>query len=242
MIGQIGNFLRLQTEKRNRIKDAFVNAGKRIEPFANSMKQELQISDDKFFIVGGFVRDTVVGDFLHTDIESKDYDVVLSKKIDFTNNPNVIWQKQNNFGGLKIATKNIPEIDIFDKYTDRPEYLIANFDFNCNMVWYSNEDKSIVSSPLFEDFLMTQTIEPYRFDFFEGYQRYKNEDMAARALKFYAKFNEYGMKLRFDGVLYDLFLNMDKRTEKAMFDYINSKIKSDQMKKQMIDTYKKIRQ
>ena len=50
------------------------------------------------------------------------------------------------------------------------------------------------------------------------------------------------MKLRFDGVLYDLFLNMDKRTEKAMFDYINSKIKSDQMKKQMIDTYKKIRQ
>ena len=65
----------------------------KIANVADVLVNDLQIKNDDVFLVGGFVRDSVLSEIFNVKNESKDIDIILPIKPDFTNNKNIISQK-----------------------------------------------------------------------------------------------------------------------------------------------------
>ena len=133
------------------VENAIHRANDKIAPVADGIVQELDIGkNDDLFIVGGFVRDNVLAALVGKENVSKDIDLILPKRPDFDSNKNIISKKANSMGGLKIGTKNFPEIDIFQPSTTTTQMIVGEyFDFNCNALYYSHNQKRIFPSIYF---------------------------------------------------------------------------------------------
>ena len=228
------------------VENAIDRAKLKIAPVADSVAKELNIGKyDDFFIVGGFVRDNVLAALTNKKTNSKDLDLIIPKRPVFDNNPNILWKKENSMGGIKIGTKNFQEIDIFQSSADNVQMVVGQyFDFNCNALYYSYFSKQIFPSFYFYCFTSNRTIN------FENYiytnegieQRYNCESMISRALKFQISFREkFSMETKLSSEILYFIYNMDKETEKKMFEYTKSKVKNQELQNQIINEYKNLR-
>lgn len=230
------------------VENAIYRARQKIAPVADSVAKELNIGKhDDLFIVGGFVRDNVLAELTNKETDSKDLDLILPKRPDFDNNPNILWKKENSMGGIKIGTKKFPEIDIFQPSANDVQMMVGEyFDFTCNALYYSHRQKQIFSSFYFYCFTSSKEINfehyTYTNDDIGIKQRYDNASMISRALKFQIQFKEkFGIETKFSGnVLYFLY-QMDKDTEQKMFEYTKLKVKNQELQNKIINEYKKLR-
>ncbi len=228
------------------VENAIQRATLKIVPVIDDVAHELKIKEnDDLYVVGGFVRDAVLAALTNKDYTSKDFDLILPNRPNFDENPNVIWKKENSLGGLKIGTRNFPEIDVFQKSATNPQLIVGQFfDFNCNSIYYSHRIKQLFPSAHFYGFTSNKII-----DFLQVYytengieQRYSNSWMVSRALKFQIQFkHKYGFETKLSPNILYLLYEMDKKTEQEMFDYTKIKVKSESMQKQIINEYKRLK-
>ncbi len=228
------------------VENAIYRARQKIAPVADSVAKELNIGKhDDLFIVGGFVRDNVLAELTNKETDSKDLDLILPKRPDFDNNPNILWKKENSMGGIKIGTKKFPEIDIFQPSANDVQMMVGEyFDFTCNALYYSHRQKQIFSSFYFYCFTSGRTIQFENFIYTDNGigQRYTNESMISRALKFQVMFREkFGMETKLSPEILYILYTMDKDTEQKMFEYTKLKVKNQELQNNIINEYKKLR-
>lgn len=196
-------------------------------------------------VVGGAVRDCVLGNLVRHETISKDFDVILPMRPKLNNNPNIISWRTNSFGGLKIKTKNIGTIDVFQHYTDEPEHIIANyFDFNCNSLYYRMLDNKIIESIFFDEFLESKTIRPQHviYDETGGTALYGKPQTVMRALKFQIQFNEkFNFKTNLSSDILYMIYNMNRDDEKSMKQYMISHIHDVCLQQKILQSYQKVR-
>ncbi|MBR4891706.1 MAG: hypothetical protein IKZ34_00800 [Alphaproteobacteria bacterium] len=228
------------------VERAIRQARNKITPVADEIIEELKIpKNTDVFVVGGFVRDAVLCELTKQNSESKDIDLILSEKPDLSQNPNIVWKKENSFGGIKVKTKKFPEIDIFDKYLDWPGIIVGQyFDFNFNSIYYHNKTKSILAAAPFYGFTSNKKIELINYQVVDDGIKilYSDPSLVSRALKFKLLFQQ---KYKIDASLSDFILyliyNMDKKTEQEMLKYTQQKIKDEILRRQIINEYYKIK-
>lgn len=196
-------------------------------------------------VVGGAVRDCVLGNLVGHETISKDFDVILPMRPKLNNNPNIISWRTNSLGGLKIKTKNIGTIDVFQHYTDEPEHIIANyFDFNCNSLYYRMHDNKIIESIFFDEFLESKTISPQHviYDETGGTALYGKPQTVMRALKFQIQFNEkFNFKTNLSSDILYMIYNMNRDDEKSMERYMISHIHDVRLQQKILQSYQKVR-
>lgn len=214
----------------------------KIANVADVLVNDLQIKNDDVFLVGGFVRDTVLSEIFNVKNESKDIDIILPTKPDFTDNKNIISQKQNSLGGIKVKTTSFPEIDIFQQHVDNPQTIVGGqFDLNCNAIYYSHKQKQIFPSVYFDYFLYNEMLD-IEHVIYDGSIKtlYSVPSLVSRALKFQILFRQrYGFETRLSNNLLWLIYNMDKDSERAMREY--TKIKSAHLQKQIFQSFQQLR-
>lgn len=196
-------------------------------------------------VVGGAVRDCVLGKLVGHETISKDFDVILPMRPKLNNNPNIISWRTNSLGGLKIKTKNIGTVDVFQHYTDEPEHIIANyFDFNCNSLYYRMCDNKIIESIFFDEFLESKTIRPQRVLYTRNtvVAQYQTPQTVMRALKFQIQFNEkFNLKTNLsDDILYMIY-NMNADDEKRMKQYMTTHVMDKKLQNKILQSYQKVR-
>ena len=227
------------------IDRAIKNAGEKITPLADCVKNDLQLKNDNLFIVGGFVRDNVLAQLTNKENTSKDLDLMLPQKPDLKNNKNIVWFRQNSLGGMKIGTTHFNEIDIFQQNVDSPDLIVCNnFDFNCNALYYSLSQKQIFASAYFYDFILNNKIdlEHVIFDKDKIKILYPEYSVVSRALKFQIQFKEkYGINVNLSSNIMYILYNLDKESEQKMFDYTKQKAKSEVLKNKIIGEYQRLR-
>lgn len=228
------------------VDTAIKQAGDKFILLGNAVANELKLrTDTKLFFVGGSVRDSVLNALFSKQYDSKDIDIILSKKQDFTRNPNITFMRQNSLGGVKLQTKNFGIIDVFQYYVDDPCFIVSDvFDFNCNAVYYSHNEKCIRSTPHFYNFILNKTLDLEKVIYgSNGIEyNYRVSALASRALKFQIEFRErYNLNLRLsENVLYMIY-NMDKTQEEQMIEYTKSKAGSIDLQNKILSEYQKLR-
>ncbi len=228
------------------VDTAIKQAVDKIIPLGNAVANELKLrTDTKLFFVGGSVRDNVLNELFSKQYNSKDIDIILSKKQDFTRNPNITFMRQNSLGGVKLQTKNFGIIDVFQYYVDDPCFIVSDvFDFNCNAVYYSHNEKCIRPTPHFYNFILNKTLDLEKVIYgSNGIEyNYRVSALASRALKFQIEFRErYNLNLRLsENVLYMIY-KMDKTQEEQMIEYTKSKAGSIDLQNKILSEYQKLR-
>lgn len=228
------------------VEDAIKRATLKIAPVVDDVANELNIGKrDNLYVVGGFVRDAVLGGLTNRDYISKDLDLILPKRPNFDKNPNVLWKKENSLGGLKIGTKKFPEIDIFQESATNPQLIVGQFfDFNFNALYYSHYQKQIFASAYFYGFTSNKVInfENYIYTSDNIEQRYQNSWMISRALKFQIQFREkFGIETKLSPVILYMLYEMDDGAEQEMIDYTKIKVQSEVMRNKIINEYKRLK-
>ena len=197
-------------------------------------------------VVGGAVRDCVLGKMSGHNTKPKDLDVILpTPLVQPQKNPNIIGIRKNSLGGVKLYVKNFGTVDVFQQYTDEPEYIIANyFDFNCNSLYYRMHDNTIQPSVFFLEFLESRTIREQNMAYTKGgiNGMYGVPQMVMRALKFQILFSEkYNLETELsDDLLYKIY-NMKTSDEKEMKKYMMSHIVDKQLQKKILENYFQIK-
>ena len=228
------------------VDTAIKHAGDKFIPLGNAVANELKLrTDTKLFFVGGSVRDSVLNALFSKQYDSKDIDIILSKKQDFTRNPNITFMRRNSLGGVKLQTKNFGIIDVFQYYVDDPRFIVSDiFDFNCNAVYYSHNEKCIRPTAHFYNFILNKTLDLEKVIYgSNGIEyNYRVSALASRALKFQIEFRErYNLNLRLsENVLYMIY-NMDKTQEEQMIEYTKSKAGSIDLQNKILSEYQKLR-
>ena len=177
--------------------------------------------------------------------DSKDIDVILSKKQDFGHNPNITFMRRNSLGGVKLRTRNFGIIDVFQYYVDNPRFIVSDiFDFNCNAIYYSHNEKCIIATPHFYNFILNKTLDLEKVIYVpNGIEyRYDVAALASRALKFQIEFRErYDLNLRLsENILYMIY-NLDKTKEQQMIEYTKSHAGSIDLQNKILSEYQKLR-
>lgn len=228
------------------VEQAIRQANKKIAPVVSGVINDLNLpKNTDVFVVGGFVRDAVLGELTNRQVESKDIDLILSQKPDFSENQNVLWKQENSFGGIKLGLKNFPEVDIFDKHLDWPAIIVGYyFDFNINSIFYHNKTQQILAAAPFYAFTSNKTIEleSYLISGDKLKTLYQDPSLVSRALKFQVLFREkFGIESRLSSTILYLLYNMDDKTKQKMFEYTQQKIKDENLRNQIIEQYYKIK-
>ena len=188
-----------------------------------SVASALRVRD--MCVVGGAVRDCVLGKMSGHNTKPKDIDVILPVPlVQPEKNPNIIGMRKNSLGGVKLYVKNFGTVDVFQQYTDEPEYIIANyFDFNCNSLYYRTSDNTIKESVFFDEFLESHTIREQNVIYTNcGVNgMYGVPQTIMRALKFQIQFAEkYNFETELsDDLLYQIY-HMKKSDEIANFEIL----------------------
>ena len=228
------------------VDTAIKQAGDKFIPLGNAVANELKLrTDTKLFFVGGSVRDSVLNALFSKQYDSKDIDVILSKKQDFGHNPNITFMRRNSLGGVKLRTRNFGTIDVFQYYVDNPCFIVSDiFDFNCNAIYYSHNEKCIIATPHFYNFILNKTLDLEKVIYVpNGIEyRYDVAALTSRALKFQIEFRErYDLNLRLsENILYMIY-NLDKTKEQQMIEYTKSKAGSIDLQNKILSEYQKLR-
>ena len=212
--------------------------------FVKGAADELRVP--RMIVVGGAVRDCVLGYISKRQTMPKDLDVILPAPLtDIEKNPNIVGYRKNSLGGMKVETKNFGTIDVFQQYTENPEIIIAKyFDFNCNSLFYRMRDNKIVASAFFYEFLDSRTIRQQHV--FYGKDDvtclYGKPQTVMRALKFQINFMEnYNIKTNLSSDLLYMIYNMTPGEEEAMKKYMESHCKNEKLQNQIWQNYRGIK-
>lgn len=197
-------------------------------------------------VVGGAVRDCVLGKLTGKNTTPKDLDVILpSPVIHPEKNPNIIGMRKNSLGGTKLYVKNFGTVDVFQHYTSDPEDIICDyFDFNCNSLYYRMHDNTIRVSLFFDEFLNSHVIRQqnmvYTADGING--KYGVPQTVMRVLKFQIQFSEkYNFETELSSdILYQIY-HMTNIDELAMKKYMISHVADKNLQKLIWQNYQKIR-
>lgn len=228
------------------VDTAIKKAGNKIIPVADAVANELKLSSGtKLFFVGGSVRDGVLNELFSGKYDSKDIDIILSKKQDFKDNPNIVRMRRNSLGGIKLQTKNFGVIDVFQYYMDNPDLLVCDiFDFNCNVIYYSHNERCIVATPHFYNFVLSKTIDLQRVIYGKNgiEYNYAVSALTSRALKFQIEFRErYNLQLKLSSNVLYMIYNLDENQEQEMVKYTKAKAGSVDLQNKIISEYQKLR-
>ena len=197
-------------------------------------------------VVGGAVRDCVLGKMSGKNTKPKDLDIILPAPIvQPQKNPNIIGMRKNSLGGVKLYVKNFGTVDVFQQYTENPASIIANyFDFNCNSLYYRMHDNTIQPSAFFLEFLESRTIREQNMAYTNGgiNGMYGLPQTVMRALKFQILFSEkYNLEIDLsDDLLYQIY-NMKTSDEREMKKYMASHVMDKKLQTQILASYQKIR-
>ena len=197
-------------------------------------------------VVGGAVRDCVLGKMSGKNTKPKDLDIILpTPLVQPQKNPNIIGMRENSLGGVKLYVKNFGTVDVFQQYTNEPETIIANyFDFNCNSLYYRMHDNTIRESVFFDEFLESRTIREQNMAYTNGgiNGMYGLPQTVMRALKFQILFSEkYNFETELsDDLLYQIY-NMKTSDEREMKKYMTSHVADKQLQKKILENYQNIR-
>ena len=197
-------------------------------------------------VVGGAVRDCVLGKMSGKNTKPKDIDIILPTPIvQPQKNPNIIGMRKNSLGGVKLYVKNFGTVDVFQQYTENPEAIIANyFDFNCNSLYYRMHDNTIQPSVFFLEFLESRTIREQNMVYTNGgiNGMYGLPQTVMRALKFQILFSEkYNLETELsDDLLYRIY-NMKTSDEREMKKYMASHVANKQLQKKILENYLQIK-
>ena len=197
-------------------------------------------------VVGGAVRDCVLGKMSGKNTKPKDIDIIFPTPIvQPQKNPNIIGMRKNSLGGVKIYVKNFGTVDVFQQYTENPEAIIANyFDFNCNSLYYRMHDNTIQPSVFFLEFLESRTIREQNMVYTNGgiNGMYGLPQTVMRALKFQILFSEkYNLETELsDDLLYRIY-NMKTSDEREMKKYMASHVANKQLQKKILENYLQIK-
>lgn len=198
-------------------------------------------------VVGGAVRDCVLGKMSGKNTKPKDIDIILPTPIvQPQKNPNIIGMRKNSLGGVKLYVKNFGTVDVFQQYTENPEAIIANyFDFNCNSLYYRMHDNTIQPSVFFLEFLESRTIREQNMVYTNGgiNGMYGLPQTVMRALKFQILFSEkYNLETELsDDLLYRIY-NMKTSDEREMKKYMASHVANKQLQQKILENYQSIRE
>ena len=196
-------------------------------------------------VVGGAVRDCVLAQATGRVARPKDLDVILPTPPALDKNPNIIAARKNSLGGYKIKTKNFGAVDVFQQYTETPEYIIMDFfDFNCNSLFYRMRDNAIITSVFFHEFLESKTIRPQRVLYTQNavIGQYGVPQTVVRALKFQIKFAEnFDIKTKLSSDILYMIYNMTQTDERAMVEYMSTHVSDARVQKMILKNYQNIR-
>lgn len=229
------------------VEKAIRQATVKIAPVVNDVVNDLNLpKNTECFAVGGFVRDAVLCELTNTRFEPKDIDLILSEKPDLSQNQNVLWKQENSFGGIKLGLKNFSEVDIFNKEFDWPDTIVGQyFDFNFNSIFYYNRTQQIFAAAPFYAFTSNKIIELINYRVLDNKTEtlYTEPSLVSRALKFQILFREkYGIESRLSMMIMHLLYAITEKTEQEMLKYTQQKIKNENLRKQLIEQYYKIKQ
>ena len=196
-------------------------------------------------VVGGAVRDCVLGQLSGHDIKPKDFDIILPSPLaNIANNPNIIKIRQNSLGGIKCELNDFGIVDIFQHYTSNPEVIIARyFDFNCNSLFYRMKPNIISASIFFYEFLQSRTIQQQHalFSNDKVVGKYGVPETVMRAIKFQIQFMEkYNIKTKLGWDILYLIYNMTRQDELDMKKYMKSHVFDNDLKKKIWQKYQEI--
>ena len=197
-------------------------------------------------VVGGAVRDCVLGKLSGHETLAKDLDVILPAPLKHPEkNPNIVGMRKNSLGGAKLYIKNIGVVDVFQHYTENPESIIAGyFDFNCNSLYYRMHDNAIRVSGYFLEFLESKTIRPQNVCFVDNgvEMQYGIPQMVMRAIKFQIQFMEkFNIQTELSSDILAGIYNMTATDEENMKKYMASHVGDTRLKQMILQRYKKIR-
>ncbi|MBO7643100.1 MAG: hypothetical protein J6S74_03150 [Alphaproteobacteria bacterium] len=225
-------------------KESFINVPVEFTNTVLRVASALNVRD--ICVVGGAVRDCVLGAMSGNKTTPKDLDVILPeplKRVD--KNPNIIGMRKNSLGGAKVFVKNFGTVDVFQHYTDEPEHIIANyFDFNCNSLYYRMHDNTIQPSAFFLEFLESQTIREQNMAYTNGgiNGMYGLPQTVMRALKFQIQFNEkFNFKTNLSSDILYMIYNMNRDDEKSMKRYMASHVMDKKLQNKILESYQKVR-
>ena len=216
----------------------------------NFTKQVRGVADALFVkdmaVVGGAVRDCVLGQISGQNTKPKDLDVILTAPLAaIEKNPNILGARKNSLGGMKVCLKDFGIVDIFQQYTHFPENIIADyFDFNCNSLFYRMRDNKIVASVFFHEFLESRTIRQQRIWFTQNgiTGQYGVPQTVARALKFQINFmQDYDIKTKLGYDILHMAYSMKEKEELEMQDYLLSHVEDVNLQKLIWEKYQNIR-
>ena len=226
-------------------KESFINVPVEFTNTVLRVASALKVRD--ICVVGGAVRDCVLGAMFGNKTTPKDLDVILPeplKRVD--KNPNILGVRKNSLGGVKVFVKNFGTVDVFQHYTNEPEGIITNyFDFNCNSLYYRMHDNKIIESIFFLEFLESKTISPQHviYDETGGTALYGKPQTVMRALKFQIQFNEkFNFKTNLSSDILYMIYNMNRDDEKSMKQYMISHIHDVRLQQKILQSYQKIRE
>ena len=225
-------------------KESFINVPVEFTNTVLRVASALNVRD--ICVVGGAVRDCVLGAMSGNKTTPKDLDVILPeplKQVD--KNPNILGFRKNSLGGVKVFVKNFGTVDVFQQYTNEPEGIIANyFDFNCNSLYYRMHDNKIIESVFFDEFMESKTISPQHiiYDKTGGTVLYGKPQTVMRAIKFQIQFNEkFNLKTNLSSDILYMIYNMNADDEKSMKQYMYSHIRDIYLQQKILQSYQKIR-
>ena len=225
-------------------KESFINVPVEFTNTVLRVASALNVRD--ICVVGGAVRDCVLGAMSGNKTTPKDLDVILPeplKRVD--KNPNILGMRKNSLGGVKVFVKNFGTVDVFQHYTNEPEGIIANyFDFNCNSLYYRMHDNKIIESIFFDEFLESRTIREQNMAYTNGgiNGMYGLPQTVMRALKFQILFSEkYNLEIDLsDDLLYQIY-NMKTSDEREMKKYMASHMMDKKLQNKILESYQKVR-
>ena len=225
-------------------KESFINVPVEFTNTVLRVASALNVRD--MCVVGGAVRDCVLGAMSGNKTAPKDLDVILPEPLrNIDKNPNILGMRKNSLGGVKVFVKNFGTIDVFQHYTNEPEGIIANyFDFNCNSLYYRMHDNKIIESIFFDEFLESKTISPQHviYDETGGTALYGKPQTVMRALKFQIQFNEkFNLKTNLSSDILYMIYNMNRDDEKSMKQYMASHVMDKKLQNKILESYQKVR-
>jgi hypothetical protein len=225
-------------------KESFINVPVEFTNTVLRVASALNVRD--ICVVGGAVRDCVLGAMSGYKTTPKDLDVILPEPLKRADkNPNILGVRKNSLGGAKVFVKNFGTVDVFQHYTNEPEGIIANyFDFNCNSLYYRMHDNKIIESVFFDEFMESKTISPQHiiYDKMGGTVLYGVPQTVMRAIKFQIQFKEkFNLKTNLSSDILYMIYNMNQDDEKSMKQYIYSHIRDIHLQQKILQSYQRIR-
>lgn len=210
-------------------------ATRRLKKIALGIGAGLETTD--FYMVGGAVRDVLMGEMTGHSTIPKDYDIITPRPLQLHNNHTIYNIHPNSMGGTKLLIKNIGEIDIFQHHTRDIPAIVANyFDFTCNSLYYATATGRLDFSAYFLHFIETS-----RLNMAVGYDGHPAH-IAIRAIKFQIKFaTDFGINVRLGDNITNIIASMTPPHDRVAIQYAHAKIPDAQLRNQVIEHYYKFR-